>query len=385
MKTKILLSVFLAFVFVFQTKAQWINKSFTFESKVRQYRIYIPVIYSPANPASLVIMLHGAGDNITTYSNISGINLMADTANFIVLFPQALDDPFCSACWNSGAGIFGYYPNASINDVGFLNAMIDTTIANYSINQSRMYICGVSMGGFMTERMACESNNRIAAFASVAGTIGQGFGICNPGRAIPIAHFHGTNDSIVGYYNNDYGINTDSLIKFWIANNQCDTQAIFTNLPDVANDGYTIENFVYKNGLQNTEVELYKVNGANHVWLNLPQNDISYSIEIWKFFNKHKLQTSIESFTTLTEQNILVYPNPSKDNVSIEFLSSVSQPQSFIFQTNIEICNINGQIIENIQTTSIKTSINLNNLNCGIYIIKIITDKGVYTKKLVKQ
>ncbi|MBI4649340.1 MAG: hypothetical protein HY738_22760, partial [Bacteroidia bacterium] len=317
MKTKVLLSALIVLAFTIQVNAQWANKSFTFETKLRQYLVYVPPVYNPANPAALVITLHGLGDNMTNFSGI-GMNLIADTANFIVLVPQALYDPYAGNAWNAGAGLYAYYPNSAINDIGFLNAMIDSTIAQYVIDPLRVYMCGFSLGGFMTERMACESNYKIAAFASVAGTIGNGLSLCNPGRAVSIAHFHGTSDATAGYYTNDYGINTDSLINFWVANNQCDTSAIHTDLPDIAADGYTVETFIYPNGLQNTEVELYKVNGADHVWLFQPQNDISYSIEIWKFFSKYQLPVSVADIPSYNEQNILIYPNPADDNIFIE-------------------------------------------------------------------
>ena len=181
--------------------AQWTNKSFVYGSVTRQYRVYKSPNYSAANPASMVITLHGLGDNMTNFSGI-GFNYIADTANIIVVVPQATTDPFAGTAWNSGAGISGYYPNAAVNDVGFLNTLIDTVKNLYAINPSRVYCCGFSMGGFMTQRMALQSNLQIAAFVSMSGTIGAGVTAFAPGRAVPIAHVHGTSDSTVYYAGN---------------------------------------------------------------------------------------------------------------------------------------------------------------------------------------
>src|ERR1700752_3048181 len=110
--------------------AQWQNKGFTHQGNARQYRVYKPASYNPSNPASLVLTLHGLGDNMTNFSNI-GFNSVADTANIIVVVPQAMTDGLISStAWNSGTGFMGYYPNSSINDVSFLSALIDTIKTN---------------------------------------------------------------------------------------------------------------------------------------------------------------------------------------------------------------------------------------------------------------
>ena len=83
--------------------SQWLNKNFSFDGINRQYRIYIPLNYNASNPPSLVMTLHGMGDNMTNFSTI-GMNNIADTANIIVLVPQALSDPNAGTTWNSGAG-----------------------------------------------------------------------------------------------------------------------------------------------------------------------------------------------------------------------------------------------------------------------------------------
>ncbi len=373
MKVKSIFVAFVTVISIFQIKAQWFDKSFTFETNLREYRIYVPPIYNPTNPVSLVITLHGLGDNMTNFSSI-GMNLIADTANFLVLIPQALSDPKDGNCWNSGVLWNGHYPNDNINDVGFLNALIDTVLANYSVNASRVYMCGFSMGGLMTQRMACESNKKIAAFASAGGTIGQGITRCNPERPIPIAHFMGTNDP--SYYTNVFGINTDSLIHFWVDNNYCDTTAIHSDLPDLANDGYTVEHFVYPNGQQNTEVELFKINDAGHVWLLKPKNDISYSEEIWKFFNKCQLYTSIGYQKAGAKNIIRVYPNPFNDYIYIEFLNYKN--------VQVELLNSRGYLLQSFILKTSITQLNLNNLSCGLYITKIKCSDGIEIRKIIK-
>lgn len=377
MKSKILFTVIIAALTSLQATAQWTSKSFVFESTVRQYSEYVSPDYNASVPASLVIMLHGLGGSMTNFYT-AGIDIIADTANIIAVAPQALIDVYAGAAWNSGAGVSGYYPNATINDVGFINALIDTVISGHAINLQQVYLCGMSMGGFMTQRMACESNQKIAAFASVAGTIGNGISLCNPGRAVPVAHFHGTSDQTVGYYVNSFGINVDSLIRFWVSKNKCDTTAVHTVFPDIAGDGYTVENFLYPDVLNNSHVELFRVNNAAHVWLVKPLNDISYTEEIWKFFRKHKLQTSIKDVSA--DAGLNVFPNPAGDNININILRKTTDKKFFVQLYSMQGMEVfSGQF----STACFSIPTDKNKMKNGIYLLRISGEEANYNKLVV--
>ncbi|MBI1837889.1 MAG: T9SS type A sorting domain-containing protein [Flavobacteriia bacterium] len=352
------------------TFSQWSNYSFQFGGTNRQYRVYVPSIYNVNNPASLVLTLHGMGDNMTNFSSI-GMNLVADTANIIVVVPQALSDQYAGTTWNSGAGTMGYFPNASVNDIGFINALIDTIQANYSINAQRVYSCGFSMGGFMTQRLGCELTNRFTAIASVSGTIGIGITNCTPSKALPVAHFHGTADQTVPYSGNTYGNDVDSLINLWITRDNCTLTPTLNTFPDIASDGYTIDHYIYPNGIQGTEVELFKVNGADHVWLTTG-NDIDYTIEIWKFFNKHQTMTTVGINELSKNETIEIFPNPVSESFTVK--TTNSEIQTF------EIITINGQKIVSGNFQFEKT-IETSNLSKGIYIFKSIDEKGNISKQ----
>ncbi len=360
--------------------AQWQNKGFTHQGNSRQYRVYKSPNYNASHPASLVLTLHGLGDNMTNFSSI-GMNVVADTANIIVVVPQAMSDPLAGTAWNSGAGSSGYYPNSSINDVAFMSALIDTIKANYAINPGRVYACGFSMGGFMTQRLAIELNSKITAYASVSGTFGFGLTSYNPNKKISIAHFHGTSDGTVPFAGNPSGIGADSLIKFWVSNNQCNPTPQHTSLPNTQNDGYTVDHYTYVGGQNNTEVEFFKVTGADHVWLTAA-NDISYTVEIWKFFNKHTtLTTGI--YESASKDNMAIYPNPAKDQINFKLTTNASGSSY-----NVSICDITGREVfssalkfENYLFT---LSLSDLHLNTGMYLVKLKNeDKMVITKRIV--
>jgi polyhydroxybutyrate depolymerase len=313
---KFILTLGLALMMAFAVSAQFSNHSFAFGGQTRQYRQYVPGIYDGATPVPLVIALHGLGDDMTNFSGI-GLNYFADTANFIVVTPQALVDQLSgSTAWNSGASAFGFTLNGNVNDVGFINALIDSMAAHYNINPNRVYACGFSMGAFMCHRLACELNNRIAAIAAVAGTIGTAL-TCQPGRAVPVLHFHGTADGTISYTANSFGLSTVPALQYWATNNGCTQAPDTTAMPDLFSDGYTVEHIAWSGCDQNFGVEHFKVFGADHIWLG-PANDIFYTREIWRFFNKYQHPNGATvAAAPVTGYEMQVFPNPSQGHLQV--------------------------------------------------------------------
>lgn len=348
-----------------------------FGGESREFLSYVPAMYDGSEAVPIVFCLHGLGDNMNNFSNI-GMNLVADTANFIVITPQALvDDLTQSAAWNSGAGAFGIFPNTDVDDVGFISAMIDTLAADYNIDLSRVYSCGFSMGGFMSQRLACELNDRIAAIASVAGTIGNDVS-CNPGNNVPVCHFHGTVDSTVAYEGNTFGSDAEDTVEFWVDNNGCDTDSVHTNLPDLFVDGYTVEHTIYLNCNDEADVEHFKVNGANHVWLG-QMNDISYTPEIWKFFLNHENIVGVNEIENTV--SVSIYPNPTNSFTYLEFNAEKRDILT------VQIIDAKGSTLmgtkETIFIGANLIELNLSHLSSGIYTINAVSNNGVLFSELL--
>ena len=343
-----------------------------FGGLTRNYLEYVPSIYNGSTPVPVVLCLHGLGDNMTNFFGI-GMNHVADTANFIVITPQAIYDALASAnAWNSGASYAGYQLSQAVNDVGFLNALIDTVIAHYNIDQSRIYATGFSLGGFMCQRLACESTARFAAIASVSGTKGSAL-TCNPSSEIPICHFHGTADGTIAYTGNMYGNDPEALVNYWVTHNGCDPTPIHTALPDLAADGKTIDHYLYPNGNNNTDVEFYKVTNGAHEWLQTPTNDISYTPEIWKFFSKYQ-KTSASVNNIENNSNIELFPNPTQDYIILKSKNIIIE--------GVQIYNYSGQLVSG-SLNNQNGKINVAQLKNGIYFLKITDSKHISTKKFV--
>ena len=251
-------------------------------------------------------------------------------------------------------------------------------MALYNIDPRRIYATGFSLGGFMCNRLACQLNNRIAAIASVAGTIGSALN-CVPGRAFPVCHFHGTGDSTIAYNGNLYGMDAMALVKFWANNNHCDTIPIVTDIPDIVQDGFTIKHFVYANGDDNTVVEHFRVDSAGHQWIYPPVNDMSYTLEIWKFLSRFTLPSWIGVESRFDKEKITVFPNPANDYLNINGLSEK--------QAHITIYNTLGSVVYENPSQS-NTPINIKKLNKGLYIMKVVSNSNssdIQSFKIIKQ
>lgn len=375
---KILFSyLLLTFIYVNIFAQTTISGSFIFDGLTRTYRIYIPAIYNSSTPVPLVFNLHGYGSNNVEQESYGDFRPIADTANFIIVHPNGTLDSYNELNWNS----FGL---TSVNDIGFLNALIDTIEANYNIDINRIYCTGLSNGGFMSYDVACYLSNRICAIASVVGSMVQTHvNSCSPLHPTPIMEIHGTADGTVPYNGYSSFLPVDTVVKHWVQFNNCSLTPTITNVPNInILDGCTAEHYVYNNGNNGSTVELYKIIGGGHSWpgasinLNVTNMDFSASIEIWRFFSQYKLDNlSNINYTTTTNQFVDIYPNPSNSKFILNFSDNSEK--------NITVFNSIGQNVINFDCSQNKAEINIKEK--GFYILKIKLDNQIISKKIIKQ
>lgn len=379
MKIKFTLTFLFGLFFCLNIQAQWSTKSFNWDGLTREYKIYTSSNLNSSKPSPIVVALHGMGDDMGNFSQTIAAEFtqIADTTNAIILVPNAeIFTLLNMRAWNSGAAMAGIAPNQDVDDIGFINQMVDNVIAGYNVDENRIFMCGFSMGGFMTERMADQSNSRYAAFASVAGTFGDEMDVINPGRSVKIAHFHGTEDATVSYSGNSFGWDVDDLIDFWKDNNNCDVEPdIQYTFQDSADDGKTIEHFIYKG---DEDVHLFKVYGADHEWLFQNQNDISYDVQMWIFFNDYETELGVKNYSK--DFDISVYPNPTQDVLNIKL------PQNAINQPyQINLYDMQGRLVyhQQSQDDTFGFSLMNNNLEQGTYLLRVYNSDFNISKTII--
>lgn len=375
---QLIIAILLALPFC-STAQQTINKTMTHNGVQRSYILYIPANYSSSTPAPLVFCFHGFTGSSISMKNRAAFESIADTAGFIAVYP--LGTPLSgSNHWNVG----GWTNTSTADDVGFTAAMIDSISAAYNINAKRIYSTGFSNGGFFSYELACQLSDKIAAIASVSGTMTDKImNNCNPTHPTPVLQIHGTSDIVIGFNGNQIAGSkpVQDVLDYWINYNQCDTTAVVTNMPDSdPNDGSTVELYEYKNGWHGSTVELLKVNGGAHEWPgNAGNMDISASLEIWKFFSKHELKGVNITNTTNNLTAPTLYPNPSKGQTTLSFYAAHSGT------TEIVITDVLGRTVWsksiNYQAGNHHEAINTQQLGKGMYLLSA----EQFTMKLVIQ
>jgi polyhydroxybutyrate depolymerase len=258
---------------------------------LREYILYIPDSYTGTEPVPLVFNFHGYTSSAESQMVYADFRPIADAEGFLVVHPQGTEDNLGNPYWNVGAF---FHPGGDADDLGFTDALIDHLAFNYSINQNRIYATGMSNGGFFSFHLAGLLSNRFAAVAPVAGTMTT-YTLENydPQHPTAILQIHGTADYVVSYDGTTWSLSVDEALDYWIDFNNCNTEPIITQLPDIdPDDGSTVTHFAYEDGDNGVKVEHFRVNGGGHDWpgSNFGGNqDIDACAEIWQFFSNYSL------------------------------------------------------------------------------------------------
>jgi polyhydroxybutyrate depolymerase len=279
------------------------DKTITVGSAARRYLLHVPASYKSATPMPMVLLFHGGRGSATTIANITGkdtFSFFADRSGFIAVYPDSV-----SGTWDDGRDTVV----EQTNDVAFVDALIDDIAKSYNVDAKRVYATGISNGGMMTQRLACDLTRRFAAVASVAANMPVALSSkCTPNRAMPIALISGDADPLMPYAGGAISgglsgnvLSVSDTIKFWLQKNGTGITARTSSLPDVdPADGTTTALSEYGLTGANNEVLLYSIRGGGHTWPSGTQyfselligkvsKDFSANDAIWSFFLKHSL------------------------------------------------------------------------------------------------
>ncbi len=119
----------------------------------------------------------------------------------------------------------------------------------------------MSNGGFMSFLLSCQLSNRIAAIASVTGSMTpQTYNNCNPQHPTPILQIHGTADGTVPYNGDStWTKSINDVLQYWVDFNDCNSTPSVSNVPDVnSSDGSTVDHIVYSEGNNCVTTEHFK-------------------------------------------------------------------------------------------------------------------------------
>tara|TARA_E500000331_G_scaffold288799_1_gene284341 strand:+ start:164 stop:1036 length:873 start_codon:yes stop_codon:yes gene_type:complete len=244
----------------------------------RQFLMYNPDSNNNESKKPLLINFHGFGGQVNQYFEWSNMRSLADSEDFILVYPQGTDLGG-SSHWN--AALNGGDNKSNTDDLGFVEALINKLSSENLIDNKRVYAIGYSNGGMMSYALACYKSNLIAAFGSVSGYMLQTE--CNPSHSIPLIKLHGTND----YYDGGGVYNSvESTLNYWVNFNNIDSNSILETYND---NGTEIEFYNYQNQTNQIAVHHYKILNGEHIWFDFNFKSSNSNKIIWDFFSKYDI------------------------------------------------------------------------------------------------
>jgi polyhydroxybutyrate depolymerase len=298
----------LALIFAAGPAAAQTSRAIGFEDTIqhggiaRTARVFVPPSVKPS-PA-LVLSLHGRGGLAHQQERSSGFDAVAEEEGFVAVYPEGIEKS-----WNDGRGLAGYAAQArNIDDVGFLVALIDHVVKTRGADPARVFVTGISNGGLMTMRLACERPERVAGIGVVARSLTKSLAAaCPNGAAVPAMFFHGTEDPLVPFQG---GIQNMGLFApgvpvlsaadtaaFWARRNGITSAPSASPISDsVPEDGCAggVKS-VYEGASPKQRVILYALTGGGHTWprghnglapsvIGRSCQDVHATRDMWAFF-----------------------------------------------------------------------------------------------------
>lgn len=268
------------------------------DGKTRKYWLYVPATLAGKENVPVVFSLHGRGNNDNPNEGGKPVfTSLAKEKNFIVVYPQGRNagdaqdiKDYPGDEWKKGFGdTTGWKATGKENaDTKFIKALVEKIKSDYktknasnnniSVDSTKFYLCGFSMGGMMTYACAKVLNGTFAAYGSCGGfplnEFHMNLATENP---IPFIHLHGNNDNVLDIKH------LHTIIENLLFRNGCKLSAKQNN-----DDGWTTttENGITKNdfkGVNGVPVTTVTFDGLGH---GVHQSAPAY---LWDFFSDKKV------------------------------------------------------------------------------------------------
>jgi len=286
--------LFLTLLLCFNSFGQ-IQDSFFHDGEERTFVYYIPDSWNASSEHPLLIVLHGLTQSGNGIMNITGFNDISETDDFIVCYPDGIN-----ASWNADMNSL----NSEVDDLGFVEELVNYFELNFNTNPRKRYLSGFSNGGFLSHKIASESDMCIAGIASVSGNMSTTtYENFDPIYPTSVLHIHGTSDAVVPYNGGaSTGASVDDVLTLWQNFLSCNTDPQMQAMPNPNFFDLSYpERYTYQN-CNGAELEHIKVIGGGHQWPGIETlvgglgtiNMDFYSPQvIWDFLNGKSCPQSV--------------------------------------------------------------------------------------------
>ncbi len=268
------------------------------DGRDREFRVVVPEEIDGQDGVSAVLVLHGGGGNIDKTVEQTRFDDLAREEHFLAVYPQGNGSRLRllnidGYTWNAG-GCCGEAADDDVDDVAFLVAVIDELEAEFGADPDQVFATGISNGGMMAYRLACEAADRVAAVAPVSATL---FVDCSPSEPVSLLHIHGLADRNVRF---EGGRNTKGIVRqdrppvlggidTFLSADGCGDESTVTEDPPLSTE-------TWSDCDAGTAVELLTIEDGGHSWpggeqlarfLDEPSDALDASPAIWDFFAEH--------------------------------------------------------------------------------------------------
>ena len=284
----------------------------------RGYLVAAPTGTTPGGRA-LVIVLHGAGASAQQVLGLafppSPLSLWLEIAareQLVVIAPDAGKGGW-SDCFASDERV------AKKNDVAFIGALIEHAIASHDVDPARVYLIGVSRGGWMAYAVAAEIPHRLAAFSVVLASMPPPSRAKAPKTPLSALIFGCTADPMIYYRGGKpwYALGfaepvrgIEATVQAWRELAALPDAPQITKLPQSDTRGRTsVTRHTWGHAPDGLQVVLYRIDGAGHAepsrlkryprfinWMTGLQNaDLEVAEAAWDFFRDKRAKSPASS------------------------------------------------------------------------------------------
>lgn len=245
-------------------------QAFQFEGLPHKYLIQRP---RGNGRYPLVMLLHGGGSDAERVWVETSLPVLGERYGFIVVAPNAS----LNRHWNDGRGTVGKGKPSNANDVGYLKALIEDLVRHDQADADAVFMIGISNGGIMSIRFACEAGQLLRAGGNVVSNLPvKEVARCSAGKPLPWISINGDNDRRIPF--NGYAEGTlieghpqaalesaDQTFNFFADKALCAPDTKVEELADVdIGDGSTAEKRVRSGCIGGTTSTQYVLHNAGH-------------------------------------------------------------------------------------------------------------------------
>ncbi len=288
----------------------------------RPYDLVLPDSYDGQTPVPLIVALHGGGGSKESAERTSCsegqpddescLHVQAQGRGYAVVYPSGTPGGLFGnrRTWNAGGGV-GDWRCASgkacedgIDDVSYIRDLLDDVESRVEVDPGRVFATGLSNGGAMSHRLACEAADIFAAVAPVAGAMQLTTSdVCEPTSPVAVLDVHGTDDPCWKYDGGEPDcptgqrgkehVSVQRTMDEWAAILHCQGDPLEAAVPDTSDDGTTTTHVIWQGC--DRPLEHLRIEGGGHAWPDgdqyLPERTIGVvprdwgNERIWSFFD----------------------------------------------------------------------------------------------------